>query len=59
MDKSSIECYNCGKKGHMAKECKLLEELGNRRYKNVLKGRYERTILYISGMWARVPTQVS
>nr|GFB82728.1 ribonuclease H-like domain-containing protein [Tanacetum cinerariifolium] len=30
-DKSKVECYNCHKRGHVARECRAL---GNQEYKN-------------------------
>ena len=36
----------------------LLEEVGTRRYENVLKRRYERRISYVSGVWSGAPTHV-
>ncbi|GKG33817.1 ribonuclease H-like domain-containing protein, partial [Tanacetum coccineum] len=35
-DKSKVECYNCHKKGHFARECRLK---GNTRYKLKDNGR--------------------
>ena len=36
----------------------VLEEIGTRRYENVLKRRYERRISYVSGVWSGAPTHV-
>ena len=36
----------------------VLDELGTRRYENVLKCGYGRMISYVSGVWSGAPTHV-